>query len=76
MTPDVDITWHEVAGLFVIPSVESTKTGKRSASNFFLSNRVEMVPREPQKGERNLRPCNHGEVAPGRPRTPGEHGAA
>jgi hypothetical protein len=31
--------------------VESTKTGKRSASNFFLSNRVEIVPREPQKGE-------------------------
>ena len=31
--------------------VESTKTGKRSASNFFRSNRVEMVPREPQKGE-------------------------
>ena len=31
--------------------VESTKTGRRSASNFFRSNRVEMVPREPQKGE-------------------------
>jgi hypothetical protein len=27
---------------------ESTKTGKRSASNFFRSNRVEIVPREPQ----------------------------
>jgi hypothetical protein len=31
--------------------VESTKTGRRSASNFFRSNRVEIVPREPQKGE-------------------------
>ena len=31
--------------------VESTKTGRRIASNFFRSNRVEMVPREPQKGE-------------------------
>jgi hypothetical protein len=31
--------------------VESTKTGKRSASNFFRSNRVEIVPREPQMGE-------------------------
>jgi hypothetical protein len=31
--------------------VESTKTGKRSASNFFRSNRVEIVPGEPQKGE-------------------------
>jgi hypothetical protein len=31
--------------------VESTKTGKRSASNFFLSNQVEVVPRVPQKGE-------------------------
>jgi hypothetical protein len=31
--------------------VELTKTGRRSASNFFRSNRVEMVPREPQKGE-------------------------
>jgi hypothetical protein len=26
--------------------VESTKTGRRSASNFFRSNRVEMVPRD------------------------------
>jgi hypothetical protein len=31
--------------------VESTKTGRRSASNFFRSNRVEIVPWEPQKGE-------------------------
>jgi len=31
--------------------VESTKTGRRSASNFFRSNRVEIVPGEPQKGE-------------------------
>jgi hypothetical protein len=31
--------------------IESTKTGKRSASNFFRSNRVEIAPREPQKGE-------------------------
>jgi hypothetical protein len=31
--------------------VESTMTGRRSASNFFRTNRVEMVPREPQKGE-------------------------
>jgi len=31
--------------------VESTKTGRRSASNFFRSNRLEMVPREPQKRE-------------------------
>ena len=31
--------------------VESTMTGRRSASNFFRSNRVEMVPREQQKGE-------------------------
>jgi hypothetical protein len=31
--------------------VESMKTGRRSTSNFFRSNRVEMVPREPQKGE-------------------------
>ena len=31
--------------------VESTKTGRRSASNFFRNNRVEIVPREPQKGE-------------------------
>ena len=31
--------------------VESTKTGRRSASYFFRSNRVEIVPREPQKGE-------------------------
>jgi hypothetical protein len=30
--------------------VESTKTGKRRASNFFRSNRVEMVPREPRRG--------------------------
>jgi hypothetical protein len=33
--------------------VESTKTGKRSASNFFRSNRVEIVPREPQKGDKS-----------------------
>ena len=31
--------------------VESTKTGRRIASNFFRSNRVEVVPREAQKGE-------------------------
>ena len=31
--------------------VESTMTGRRSTSNFFRNNRVEMVPREPQKGE-------------------------
>ena len=31
--------------------VESTMTGRRSASNFFRSNRVEIVPKEPQKGE-------------------------
>ena len=31
--------------------VESTKTGRRTASNFFRSNRVEIVPKEPQKGE-------------------------
>jgi hypothetical protein len=31
--------------------VESTRTGKRSASNFFRSNRVEIVLREPQKAE-------------------------
>ena len=31
--------------------VESAKTGRRSASNFFRSNRVEIVTREPQKGE-------------------------
>jgi hypothetical protein len=33
--------------------VESTKTGRRSASNFFRSNRVEIVPREPQKGDKS-----------------------
>jgi hypothetical protein len=31
--------------------VESTKTGKRRASNFFRSNRVEIVPREARMGE-------------------------
>jgi hypothetical protein len=31
--------------------VESTKTGRRSTSNFFRSNRVEIVPKQPQKGE-------------------------
>jgi hypothetical protein len=31
--------------------VESTRTGKRRADNFFRCNRVEIVPREPQKGE-------------------------
>jgi hypothetical protein len=31
--------------------VESTMTGRRSTSNFFRSNRVEIVPREPQKEE-------------------------
>ena len=40
---------------------ESMKTGKRSTDNFFRNNRVEIVPREPQKGE-ELRPCNYGEA--------------
>ena len=31
--------------------VESTKIGRRSAGIFFRSNRVEIVPGEPQKGE-------------------------
>ena len=40
-----------IAATTVEVTVESTKTGKRSASYFFRSNRVEIVPREPQKGE-------------------------
>jgi hypothetical protein len=40
--------------------VEATKTGRRSTSNFFRTNRVEIVPREPQK--ERMRP-NYGEAA-------------
>jgi hypothetical protein len=39
------------AATIIEVTVESTKTGKRSVSNFFRTNRVEIVPKEPQKGE-------------------------
>jgi hypothetical protein len=39
------------AATIVEVTVESAKTGRRSVSNFFRTNRVEIVPREPQKGE-------------------------